>query len=446
MDTSAADHLESLLGLFDGPEAARTRRLVEQARQRDPGTDVVVVALVGPSGVGKSSLVNVWAGARVADVGALRPTTREPLVVGAGATARLAGFRRAPLDGGRTPGVVLVDTPPWEHAPTVVDAVLDVTDVALLALSPSRYADKVTRAVAEHVESRGIALELAFNRMPPNGESIVAAAAELAARDIPVVAAEAPDGALADVEGLFELVERFDRDRSGLLGSRRAAAIHDIAAAVEPLAAAADERRRVETAFAETARRRIGEVSVPARDLVGAAAMTWPGASAHIAASVDASVAAAVDQLSNEAEPSDLITGRPDASVRPADPEVFGRWRMVVTDGAIEAIRPRWLKRLRRRAVAEEVWRLDLDPDRVPPRRVRRCLGDRLPHLRASGRAALEPFVSTAVTTSSSRLLAALDKPSIVPGDTLRAAAAAVTDDLREPRAHATAAGTEPDG
>jgi len=447
MDTSAADHLESLLGLFDGPDVARTRRLLEQARERDQDTDVVVVAVVGPSGVGKSTLVNTWAGAPVADVGALRPTTREPLVVGDPATPRLNGFRRTRLDGGRPLGVVLVDTPPWEHAPAVVDAVLDVTDVALLVLSPSRYADAVARAAAEHVEARGIALELVFNRIPPNGERIVAAAAELAARDIPVALAEAPEGDLPDAEGLFELLGRFDRDRFDLLRSRRAAALPDIAAAVEPLAVEADERRRDEAAFAEVARRCIGEVSIPMRDLAPAAAMAWPRASAHLASAVDAAVAAAVDELSNSAEPRGVAAGRTDGSLRPVDPELFDPWKAAVTDAAVETIRPRWLRRFRRKAVADEVWRLDLDADRVPPRRVRRYLSDRLPALRTSGGAAMGPFVSTAVASASSRLLAALGKPSIVPGDTLRDAAATLTDGLGGGSTHAaTRAGVDADG
>jgi hypothetical protein len=300
--------------------------------------------------------------------------------------------------------------------------------------------------VVEHVESREIAVELAFNRMPPHGERIVAAAAELAGRDIPVVLAEAPEGDLAEGQELFDLVERFNRDRSDLLGSRRAAAIADIAAAVEPLAAEADARRRDEAAFAEVARRRIGEVSVPMRDLAPAAAMAWRGASAHIAGTVDVAVAGAVDELSSGAEPDDFIAGRADASLHPVDPELFDPWRTVVTDAAIEAIRPRWLRRFRRKAVVDEAWRLDLDADRVPPRRVRRYLGDRLSALRTSGGAAMDPFVSTAVTSASSRLLAALDKPSIVPGDTLREAAAALAPDLHEPRAHTTTAGTEADG
>lgn len=444
MDTSAADHLDSLLGLFDGPDVARTRRLLEQARDRDPETDVVVVALVGSSGVGKSSLVNAWAGAPSADVGALRPTTSEPLVVGNPATARLAGFRRARPDGDRSQGVVLVDTPPWEHAPAVVDTVLDVTDVALLILSPSRYADAATWAAAEHVESRGIALQLVFNLMPPNGERVVAAAAELAGREIPTTIAEAPQGDLVNGEELLELVDRLDRDRINLLGARRAAAVPDIAAAVEPLAAEADARRRAEAAFAEVARLHIGEVSVPMKDLAPAAAMVWPRASAHLARTVDAAVAEAVDDLASGAGP-DLIEGRADASLRPVDPELFDPWRTVVTDAAIEAIRPRWLRRFRRKAVADEMWRLDLDADRVPPRRVRRYLGDRLPALRTSGSAALDPFVSTAVTSASSRLLAALDKPTVVPGDTLRRAAAALEDDPHDGRAHASVAGSEAD-
>ncbi|MEA2057490.1 MAG: GTPase, partial [Actinomycetota bacterium] len=127
--STTADRLASLLGLFEGADVARTRRLIDVVRDRDPETDAVVVALVGSSGVGKSYLVNAWARSDVAPSGVLRPTTSEPLVVGAGADHRLRGFPKATLDSAATSGVVLVDTPPWEHDHEAVDAVLDVSDV-----------------------------------------------------------------------------------------------------------------------------------------------------------------------------------------------------------------------------------------------------------------------------------------------------------------------------
>jgi hypothetical protein len=49
--STAADRLASLLGLFEGADVTRTRRLIEVVRDRNPD-DPVVVALVGPSGAG----------------------------------------------------------------------------------------------------------------------------------------------------------------------------------------------------------------------------------------------------------------------------------------------------------------------------------------------------------------------------------------------------------
>ncbi len=59
---------------------ARARRLIEEAdERREHPPEHPVVALIGGTGSGKSSLLNALAGASVSDVGTARPTTEEPI-------------------------------------------------------------------------------------------------------------------------------------------------------------------------------------------------------------------------------------------------------------------------------------------------------------------------------------------------------------------------------
>ena len=78
---SVLNHLETLAG-YDGPwkalhkEAALLRERVAELRTRESRLDdVLVVALVGGSGVGKSTLLNAIAGGQMALTSPMRPCT-----------------------------------------------------------------------------------------------------------------------------------------------------------------------------------------------------------------------------------------------------------------------------------------------------------------------------------------------------------------------------------
>ncbi|NQV06687.1 50S ribosome-binding GTPase, partial [bacterium] len=76
------DHLDlslSPVGEASRIEAVRLIRDVVLPRLSDD-TAPLVVAVVGPTGSGKSTLINAMAGAIVSNAGALRPTTRTPVL------------------------------------------------------------------------------------------------------------------------------------------------------------------------------------------------------------------------------------------------------------------------------------------------------------------------------------------------------------------------------
>lgn len=145
--------LEHAVELGEGhlPQAALrpARDVLQRAGERNRlHPERTVVALLGATGSGKSSLMNAVVGRDVARVAAIRPTTAEPLAVvfGGGADALLdwLGVRqRAEFEGPE--GLIVVDLPDIDsvEAGHRVQAMrlADAVDVLIWVLDPEKYAD-----------------------------------------------------------------------------------------------------------------------------------------------------------------------------------------------------------------------------------------------------------------------------------------------------------------
>jgi GTP-binding protein EngB required for normal cell division len=155
------------LGLVD--QAASARAVVDRTRQRlgFPG-DVYVMALVGGTGVGKSSVLNMLAGGEVSPARALRPTTERPLAWVANeareevrplldwlGVERVVGHDRADLAGVAILDLPDVDSVRLEHRATV-DALLPRIDAVAWVVDPEKYDDErlheYLRRLAPHAE------------------------------------------------------------------------------------------------------------------------------------------------------------------------------------------------------------------------------------------------------------------------------------------------------
>jgi energy-coupling factor transporter ATP-binding protein EcfA2 len=155
----------------------------------------LLVALVGSTGAGKSTLVNSIVGTQVSLTGVRRPTTNSPVLachpddihwfaenmfLPTLPRVRQEGLARPGRDGllvlaaseGMTRGIALLDTPDID---SVVRAhydfayqFLDASDLWLFMTSASRYADAPVWELLQHARDRGAALGVVLSRVPPS--------------------------------------------------------------------------------------------------------------------------------------------------------------------------------------------------------------------------------------------------------------------------------------
>src|SRR6202050_1372704 len=178
---------------------AERRKLLSQIddyllpRLRQSGAPILV-ALVGSTGAGKSTLMNSLVGAQVSNTGTRRPTTNSPVLACHPGDARwfaenvflptLPRGRQRGLampggDGllllaeseGMPEGVALLDTPDID---SVVQAhrefahqFLDASDLWLFMTTATRYADAAVWELLQYARDRGASLGIVLSRVPP---------------------------------------------------------------------------------------------------------------------------------------------------------------------------------------------------------------------------------------------------------------------------------------
>jgi hypothetical protein len=142
----------------------------------------LLVVILGPTGAGKSTLMNTLARASVSRTGVLRPTTREAVLLAtdadAGALARgaLAGLPATRLvrasGNGARPGIAIVDAPDLDSVEranrAVADVLVEAADLGVFVTTATRYADKAPFEVLERIAKRGLPLLIVVNRLPPD--------------------------------------------------------------------------------------------------------------------------------------------------------------------------------------------------------------------------------------------------------------------------------------
>lgn len=137
-----------------------------------------VVAFIGGTGSGKSTLFNSLAGREISRVSVLRPTTTAPIAWCAEDLQDMEGFGTVVRD--RSPllrEAVLVDTPDLDsrdashHEQT--KRILRRADVAVVVTTPQRYADAIPTDVVAELTVRKLPVIVTLNRMTADRRAVI---------------------------------------------------------------------------------------------------------------------------------------------------------------------------------------------------------------------------------------------------------------------------------
>ena len=209
-----ADAAELAAGRLDEADVQAARAVVAKAGARlGHGLESTVVALAGPTGVGKSQLFNSLTGTELASVGRRRPTTSaaQAAVWGAGADGLLDWLeirRRHRLDEDGLGGLVVLDLPDFDSVEAAhrleAERIVELADLVLWVVEPQKYADaslhdRYLRPLASHAAAMGVVLNQADLLAPPDvaawREDMQRLLAADGLRDVPLVVLSAQTGA-----------------------------------------------------------------------------------------------------------------------------------------------------------------------------------------------------------------------------------------------------------
>ncbi|GGA74730.1 ABC transporter [Pseudoclavibacter endophyticus] len=343
-------------------QRALIRQIDDYLAPRLANLDAPLLAVVGGStGAGKSTLVNSLVGHAVTRTGAIRPTTRQPILLHSPADAewfasrrvlpglgRITGTaRRGPLPADRAgddpdaalmSSVVLVGDERVPRHLAILDApdvdsiadenralaaqLLAAADLWLFVTTANRYADAVPWALLDDAAQRDITVGIVLDRVPPGaGTEIEPALRELLA------------------ERGLDRAPVFTIDESPLdeLGMLPDEAVRGVRAWLADLAADRYERQRVAR---RTVRGAIARASAAARDIARAR-----DAQRELAASVRSTTRHEYDEAT-----AAIIDATKDGTLLRG--EVLARWQDFVGTSDVFRSFESWFSRLRDRATA----------------------------------------------------------------------------------------------
>jgi GTP-binding protein EngB required for normal cell division len=245
-------------GRLDDADVDAARAVVGRAGARlGFGLESTVVALAGPTGVGKSQLFNVLTGTDLAAVGRRRPTTAAGQAAswGDGGDALLdwleIGRRHRVGDDDGLRGLVLLDLPDFDSVETShrleAERVVGLSDLVLWIVEPQKYADaslhdRYLRPLATHAAAMGVVLNQADLLRADDVKAWRTDMERLLERDglpkLPLVVVSARSG-----EGIPEL-RRLLAERVDARDAAVAKLAADVEQAAEPLAASCEGRAR----------------------------------------------------------------------------------------------------------------------------------------------------------------------------------------------------------
>jgi GTP-binding protein EngB required for normal cell division len=173
--TALAEAVQVAAGRLEPETVEIARAVTEKAGARlGLGIETTVVALAGPTGVGKSLLFNSLSGAELAAVGRRRPTTSEGRAAawGDGADPLLDWLeigRRHRIGDGALRGLLLLDLPDFDSVESAhrleVDRIVALADLVVWVVDPQKYADaSLHERYLRPLRTHGAAMAVVLNQ------------------------------------------------------------------------------------------------------------------------------------------------------------------------------------------------------------------------------------------------------------------------------------------
>jgi GTPase SAR1 family protein len=203
------DHLGGILGRYLEPRLA------------DPGHPLVI-SVFGPTGSGKSTLVNTLVGRPISEAGVIRPTTRRAVVwvhrrhvssieamLGPAGPLEIVTDEHPVLS-----TLAIVDTPDIDSTATEhrrqTMAILEASDMGIAVTTPQRYADAVPWDVLGDLTERSLDVIVVMNRSARRSSAAVV--------DLAALLRDARVGGVASADDIIVIQEQRIRNDSRLHG------------------------------------------------------------------------------------------------------------------------------------------------------------------------------------------------------------------------------------
>lgn len=385
--------------------------------------DVVptTVAIVGSSGSGKSVIVNAVVGHDVAPVGVVRPTTTRATMYGGSGPVSLASQSEYVHVPSMRPGLLLIDTPAWEHDPQAVRAAVTAADLVVVVATPSRYADASFAALLDEIPSRRPSA-VVLNRIAVadhDRDPLVASVRETLGAEV-IQLDEGGDV----IDAVGDLLDALPIDSQGY---ERATVLRNAAAAggrfvAQAIASSASELARLEKSVT-------GEGDTDFSRTVFTVYDDWNLTRDELTADARR----AIDRLDHEVvgEPGPSLASRIVAQLAPFDAGHVARDLDAWMEWCCEVFRAQARVRLWRRSANEMLdrfgWRRSINSSVEVPGRMRRVMGNRMDATVAACRDDLEAVLNDAVARRKAEWLTVVaELNSYAPGDLL-----ALSDEFR---------------
>ena len=306
MSLTAVDAARSLTHALEGslsaiPDGSRgdaqraLRRLQDVVLPRLEDADAPVLVVVGGStGSGKSTLVNSLLGRNVSRAGAVRPTTRRPVLICSPqqrdwfmSDRVLPRLAKSEGSGGDSldaitiaveetlwPTVGIVDAPDIDSVEDgnrrLASELLDGADLWVFVTTAARYADAVAWKHLEEAGSRGLRVAIVLNRVPVGAaeevrEDLASLARQRGLGEVMIVTVEEqpltdgrlPAAALAPIGAYLESIGRDAQERAAIVRRSLSGAVSSSLQETAHALEAARERNREFEAASEDVRQLI---------------------------------------------------------------------------------------------------------------------------------------------------------------------------------------------